>query len=60
MIEFQLDGADDPFGPEAINEIMRKDCLVFALEFSREHLFYLKRLDPKEAYVDGFKKAGLV
>lgn len=31
----------------------------FTLEFAREHLFYLKRSDQIEKYVEGLKKAGV-
>ena len=38
---------------------MQIDCLIFALEFAKEHLFYLKCLERMETYIDGLKKAGL-
>ena len=31
----------------------------FSLEFAREHLFYLKRADQIETYLEGLRKAGL-
>ena len=31
----------------------------FSLDFAREHLFYLKRADQIETYIDGLRKAGL-
>ena len=35
--EFRLDDVDDPFGPEAIGEIVRLDRLVISLKFAKEH-----------------------
>ena len=31
----------------------------FSLDFAREHLFYLKRAEQLETYIDGLKKAGI-
>ncbi len=31
----------------------------FSIEFARTHLFYLKRSDQLETYIDGLKKAGI-
>jgi TolB-like protein/lipoprotein NlpI len=31
----------------------------FSLEFARKHLFYLKRVDQLEIYIDGLRKAGV-
>jgi len=31
----------------------------FSLDFAREHLFYLKRVEQLETYLDGLRKAGL-
>ena len=31
----------------------------FSLDFAREHLFYLKRSDQLETYLEGLRKAGV-
>jgi hypothetical protein len=31
----------------------------FSIEFAREHLFYLKRDDQMELYLEGLRKAGV-
>lgn len=42
-----------------MREVVQLVRLVYALDFEKEHLFYLKRLDQMETYIDGPKKAGL-
>ena len=31
----------------------------FSLEFARQHLFYLKRSDQLERYIEGLRRAGV-
>jgi hypothetical protein len=31
----------------------------FSLDFARKHLFYLKRSDHLETYIEGLRKAGV-
>jgi TolB-like protein/class 3 adenylate cyclase/Flp pilus assembly protein TadD len=42
----------------AVNDLKRTKP-EFSLEFAKEHLFYLKRDDQMETYIDGLRKAGL-
>lgn len=42
----------------AIEDLMRAKP-EFSIDFAREHLFYIKRADQMEAYIDGLKKAGV-
>lgn len=42
----------------ALDDLMRTKP-EFSLAFAREHLFYLKRAEQIEKYVDGLKKAGV-
>jgi len=42
----------------ALNDLM-KTKPEFSLEFARQHLFYLKRSDQLESYIDGLRKAGV-
>ena len=43
---------------EARDELLRVKP-EFSIEFAREHLFYLKRDDQMEMYLDGLRKAGV-
>jgi TolB-like protein/class 3 adenylate cyclase/Tfp pilus assembly protein PilF len=43
---------------EARDELLRVKP-EFSIEFAREHLFYLKRDDQMEVYLDGLRKAGV-
>ncbi len=42
----------------AVEELMRSKP-EFSQDFAREHLFYLKRAEQIEKYIDGLKKAGV-
>ena len=42
----------------ALNDLL-KTKPEFSLEFARQHLFYLKRADQLESYIDGLRKAGV-
>ena len=42
----------------AVNDL-KQTKREFSLEFAKEHLFYLKRDDQMETYIDGLRKAGL-
>ena len=42
----------------AVNDL-RKAKPDFSLEFARRHLFYLKRAEQLETYIDGLRKAGV-
>jgi TolB-like protein/class 3 adenylate cyclase/DNA-binding winged helix-turn-helix (wHTH) protein/Flp pilus assembly protein TadD len=44
---------------EAAVAELRQAKPEFSLDFAREHLFYLKRADQIETYLDGLRKAGL-
>lgn len=50
-------------GDEKQAQIAVKDLMEskpeFSLDFAREHLFYIKRSDQIEAYLDGLKRAGI-
>ena len=39
-----------------MREVVQLVRLVYALDFEKEHLFYLQRLDQMETYIDGPKK----
>ncbi len=51
------------FGDQAQAESALRDLLEhkprFSIDFAREHLFYLKRSDQLETYLDGLRKAGV-
>jgi tetratricopeptide (TPR) repeat protein len=49
---------DENQAQSAVEDLMRVKP-EFSIEFAREHLFYLKRDDQMEAYIDGLKKAGV-
>jgi hypothetical protein len=42
----------------AVKDLMRTKP-KFSLDFARERLFYLKRSDQIETYIDGLRKAGV-
>jgi TolB-like protein/class 3 adenylate cyclase len=42
----------------AVKELMQSKP-EFSLEFARQHLFYVKRPDQIETYIDGLRKAGV-
>jgi hypothetical protein len=42
----------------ALRELLDKKP-EFSLEFARQHLFYLKRADQLETYLEGLRKAGV-
>jgi hypothetical protein len=42
----------------AVNDL-RKTKPEFSLDFARRHLFYLKRAEQLETYIDGLRKAGV-
>lgn len=44
---------------EAAVDHLRRIKPEFSLEFAREHLFYLKREDQMEIYLNGLRKAGI-
>jgi TolB-like protein/class 3 adenylate cyclase/Tfp pilus assembly protein PilF len=50
-------------GDEKQAEVAVKELIQskpeFSVEFAREHLFYVKRPDQIEAYIDGLRKAGV-
>ena len=43
---------------DAVRELLRVKP-EFSINFAREHLFYLKRDDQIETYIDGLRKAGI-
>ncbi len=51
-----LDNADE--AAVAVREL-RKVKPEFSIDFAREHLFYLKRDDQMNSYVEGLRKAGI-
>jgi tetratricopeptide (TPR) repeat protein len=50
-------------GDMASAEVVRRELLAekpdFSLDFARKHLFYIKREDQMEIYLEGLRKAGV-
>ncbi|MEP6784068.1 MAG: winged helix-turn-helix domain-containing protein [Acidobacteriota bacterium] len=51
-----LQGSDNTKG--AVEDLLRRKP-EFSIAFARTHLFYLKRADQLETYIEGLRKAGL-
>jgi tetratricopeptide (TPR) repeat protein len=49
---------DQKQAQSALDDLMKAKP-EFSLEFARQHLFYLKRSDQIESYIDGLRKAGV-
>jgi uncharacterized protein HemY len=49
---------DRPQAESALRSLMQMKP-DFSLGFAREHLFYLKRADQLETYLEGLRKAGV-
>lgn len=49
---------DTPNSMAALRELLDRKP-EFSLDFARKHLFYLKRPDQLECYIEGLRKAGL-
>ena len=51
--------SDDKKRCVAAIDDLRQAKPEFSIEFAREHLFYLKRADQLETYIEGLQKAGI-
>ena len=49
---------DERQAESAVKELIQSKP-EFSVEFARQHLFYVKRPDQIETYIDGLRKAGL-
>ena len=49
---------DQKQAQSALDDLMRAKP-EFSLEFARQHLFYLKRSDQLESYIEGLRRAGV-